>query len=56
MSKVLTVYEVADLLNVHRNTIYELVRQNKIKHIKIGRQIRIPEEYLDKFIEDKVIN
>lgn len=55
MEKVLTVQEVASVLKVHFNTVYELVRQKKIKSIKIGRQIRIPEQYLFEFIEDEII-
>ena len=51
MSKLLTVYEVSDILQVHFNTVYELVKQNKIKHIRIGKQIRIPENALNEFIE-----
>lgn len=49
--KVMTVYEVADYLQVHFNTAYELVRQGKIKHIKVGRQIRIPEAFLNEFVD-----
>lgn len=51
MLKLLTVYEVADLLRVHFNTVYELVRQNKIKYVKIGIQIRISEKALSEFME-----
>lgn len=50
MIKLLTVYEVADLLKVHFNTVYELVRENKIRYVRIGRQIRISEEALSEFI------
>ncbi|MBU3114617.1 helix-turn-helix domain-containing protein [Clostridium lacusfryxellense] len=50
MSKLLTVHEVSNLLQVHFNTVYELVRQNKIKHIRIGKQIRITENAFNEFI------
>lgn len=36
-----TVPEAAELLRVHENTIYSLVRSKKIEHYKIGKQIRI---------------
>lgn len=38
---VLTIEELAPLLNVGRNTVYELVRNGQIKSIKIGSQHRI---------------
>lgn len=47
----MTVYDVAKVLQVHFNTVYELVRENKIKHMKIGRNIRIPKQYLNEFIQ-----
>lgn len=50
MKKLFTVYEVSDLLQVHFNTVYELVRQNKLKHVRIGKQIRISEEALNEFL------
>ncbi|MBX4271984.1 helix-turn-helix domain-containing protein [Clostridium estertheticum] len=50
-TKILTVYEVADFLKIHFNSAYELIREGKIRYIKVGRQIRIPESYLQEFIE-----
>jgi excisionase family DNA binding protein len=41
MSELLTVYQVSDLLQAHFNTVYEIVRQNKIQHVRIGKQIII---------------
>ena len=38
---VVTVIELAKMLNVGRNTAYELVRSGAVKSITIGRQIRI---------------
>ena len=37
----LTVEDLADILNIGRNTAYELVRSNQIKSFFVGRQIRI---------------
>jgi excisionase family DNA binding protein len=51
MTKLFTVQEVAELLQVHFNTVYELARQNKISSIRIGRQIRITEEAFNDFIK-----
>ena len=36
-----TIPEAAELLRVHENTLYNLVRKKKIDHYRIGNQIRI---------------
>ena len=38
---VLTIEELAPLLNVGRNTVYELLRSKRLKHTRIGVQYRI---------------
>jgi excisionase family DNA binding protein len=38
----LSVGEVAQILGIGRNLTYELVRQNKIPHIRLGRRVLIP--------------
>lgn len=48
---VLSVSELADVLQIGRNSAYYLVRSGQIRCIRIGRSIRIPQaallEYLD---------
>lgn len=39
---VLTVRDLAQLLRLGTNTVYRLLRQGKIKNIRMGRQYRIP--------------
>lgn len=41
-SDLLNADQIAELLGVSRNTIYDLVRQNKIPHRHIGKQPRFP--------------
>ena len=48
---VLTVMEAAETLKVGRTTMYRLVRDGKVKHLKIGRKVLIPRKYLQIFIE-----
>ncbi|ADQ06481.1 DNA binding domain protein, excisionase family [Caldicellulosiruptor hydrothermalis 108] len=48
--KAYTVQEAAKLLSLGKTTIYELIWQNKLKHIKIGRKIIIPETAIQEFI------
>ena len=43
-----TIPQVAELLQVHKNTIYHLVRDKKIEHYKVGAQIRISASELEK--------
>ena len=38
---VLSVEELMPILHVGRNTVYELVRSNQIRGIKVGKQIRV---------------
>lgn len=44
-----TVPEAAELLQVHENTMYNMVRQKRIEHYKVGKQIRIAASELEKF-------
>lgn len=48
---VLSIEDVAKILGVGRNTAYNLIHSGQLKHIRIGRQIRVPRnallEYLD---------
>lgn len=43
-----TIPQLAELLQVHENTIYRLVRAGKIEHYKVGAQIRISAAELDR--------
>lgn len=38
---IVTIKELCEMLNVGKNTAYELIRSGAIKSLKIGRQIRI---------------
>lgn len=40
----------AQYLGVSRLSIYYLVRENRIRHIRVGSAIRIPQSALDEFI------
>ena len=43
-----TIQEAAELLRVHENTLYNLVRKKKIDHYRKGNQIRITAAELEK--------
>ena len=38
------------ILGIGRNTAYELVRSGKIRGIRVGKQIRIPKEEVQRFL------
>lgn len=46
----LRVEELMPILNIGRNTAYELVRAGKLRSIRIGKQIRIPKEEVVRFL------
>ena len=46
----LTVQEAAELLRISPNTCYELIRQDQIPHMRLGRGIRIPRHGLETWI------
>jgi len=50
MEKLLTVPEVAQLLQVKPSTIYTWVRQGKIAHTRVGRLIRFTLAQIKKLI------
>ena len=49
---VLSVEEVADILQIGKNTAYNLIRSNQIKSMRIGHQIRISKSAMIQFLGD----
>ena len=43
-----TIPEAAELLRVHENTLYNMVRRKELEHYKVGQQIRIAAAELEK--------
>ena len=46
----LNVQEAAALLGVGKGLVYELVAQDRLPHIKLGRVVRIPRQGLEAWI------
>ena len=46
----LRVEDLMPILDIGRNTAYELVRSGQIRSIRIGRQLRIPRDKLQRFL------
>jgi excisionase family DNA binding protein len=51
--RMMTVYDVADLLGLHRVTVYEKVSRGEIPHVRIGRAIRFDREVLERWIAEQ---
>lgn len=51
-SMVLTVPEVAEILRVCTKTVYKLIKEGSIPHIKIGREIRVPKGRLIDYLQN----
>jgi len=50
---VLTVAELAHFLKIGMNSAYNLVRSNAVRSIRIGRQIRIPKQAVEDYLNDQ---
>ena len=48
----LRVEDLISILDIGRNTAYELVRCGKIRSIQIGKQLRIPKQALIDYLSD----
>ena len=49
---VLKVDDVKEILQIGRNSAYNFIYDNRIPHIKIGKNIRIYKQNLVKFLEE----
>ena len=52
--EILTIDEVMDYLNTGRNSVYKLLISGKLKGFRIGRVWKIPNNSLDKYIDECV--
>jgi len=51
VEKLLTAADVADLLGIHRVTVYELARAGRIKRVEIGHTVRFRPRDVQAFID-----
>ena len=47
--------EVAQLLQLNTLTIYEYIRQGKLRAAKFGRNYRIEEKDVEKFVNEHIV-
>lgn len=53
-TKLLTVDEARNILRVGRNVMYDLTKTS-LPHIKVGKQIRIPQDELMQWIKQNIV-
>lgn len=51
-SAYLTVYEAAELLRVHPQVIYRMIKAGDLPHLRVGRVYRIPRTALDGHVKN----
>jgi len=51
LRRVWRVAEVARILDVSESRVYELIRQEILPSVRLGRQIRVDKKALDEFIQ-----
>lgn len=52
---ILSVLQLSRMLNINEKAAYQLVRENRIDHFKIGRTFRIPKMAVIKYM-NKVVS
>lgn len=50
--KLYTLQEVADVLRVSRQTLYNNIRKGRLQATKVGKEYRIPEEQLRDIVKN----
>lgn len=50
-NEVLTVQELQEILPVGKNAIYNLLKSNTIKHIRVGNKFIIPKQNVINFLQ-----
>lgn len=50
MPDVLRPKDIIELTGLHKNTVYELIRAGKIRHVRAGKAILIPKWALKAFL------
>jgi len=53
---VLTIEDLQGALGIGRSMAYRLIRDGDIRHLRIGRNIKIPRRYLVEYINEACYN
>ena len=50
---VLRVDDLIPVLDIGRNTAYELIRSGQIRSVRVGRKLRVPKQAVEEFLAGK---
>ena len=48
---VVTIRDIQDILHIGRNAVYDLLRENRIKSIRLGKKYIVPKRSVIRFLE-----
>ena len=51
-----TVEQVADLLQIHWQTVLNYIKSGKLNALKLGKGYRIPQESIIEFVNENMVN
>ena len=51
--RLMTAGELAEYLSVPRGSIYNMVYERRIPHIKLGRRVRFRRDEIDRWLEER---
>ena len=51
--EILTVKDLCEILDIGKNTAYNLLKSGEIKSVKIGKIYKIPKDYLIRYLTSK---
>ncbi len=54
MERLLSPQQFADLLSISRWTVYAWLQEGKIRSVKIGRLVRIPESEVSRIVQEGI--
>jgi len=54
--RLLTVAEVAAIMRVSRMTVYRMVNDGRLPHVRVGRSVRLPEQAVHDYLEAAYID
>jgi excisionase family DNA binding protein len=50
---VLDVWEVAQLLGIHRLSVRRAIERGELRAVRVGRRVLVPRKTLDEFLENR---
>ena len=53
---VLNIEQLQSALNIGRSTAYQIIKDNSLKSMRIGNNIRIPKKYLLEYVYNECYN